>query len=95
MEKNNNNFFPALRFHENGGHLWFYGTHQGTYNFKTASSNAVKSCTHIIEDIQMKKRTEAFLFLLHNTFFNHVLCEKHNKNSRKFQILLNKKNQNV
>ena len=29
------------------------------HNFKTASSNAVKSCTHI-EDIQMKKRTEAF-----------------------------------
>ena len=27
--------------------------------FKTASSNAVNSCTHI-EDIQMKKRTEAF-----------------------------------
>ena len=37
------------------------------HNFKTASSNAVKSCTHI-GDIQMKKRTEAFLLLLHNTF---------------------------
>ena len=37
------------------------------YNFKIASSNAVKNCTHI-EDIQMKKRTEACLFLLHNTF---------------------------
>ena len=34
---------------------------------KTASENAVKSCTHI-EDIQMKKRTEAFVLLLHNTF---------------------------
>ena len=32
-----------------------------------ASSNAVKSCTHI-EGIQMKKRTEVFLLLLHNTF---------------------------
>ena len=60
------------------------------YNFKTASSNAVKSCTHI-EDIQMKQYTEAFLLLLHSTFFNHVLCEKHKKNATKFQILLNKK----
>ena len=42
---------------------------QGTHNFKTASSNAVKSCTHI-EDIQMKKRTEAFSLLLHfKSFF--------------------------
>ena len=36
------------------------------HNFKTASSNAVKSCTHI-EDTQMKKRTEAFSLLLRNT----------------------------
>ena len=50
------------------------GTHQGTYNFKTSSSNAVKSCTHI-EDIQMKKRTEAFLFVLHNTFLI-IVCVK-------------------
>ena len=41
------------------------GTHQGKYNFKTASSNAVNSCP---QDIQMKKRTEAFSLLLHNTF---------------------------
>ena len=43
-------FFPAARFRGNGGHIRFKGTLQGTYNFKTATSNAVKSCTHI-EDI--------------------------------------------
>ena len=34
----------------------------------------MKSCTHI-EDIQMKKRTEAFGFLLHNTFVI-IVCVK-------------------
>ena len=38
--------FPVVRFHEIGGHLGFYGTHQGTYNFRTASPNGVKNCTH-------------------------------------------------
>ena len=44
--------FPAVGFHWNGGHIRFQGTHQGTYNFKTASPspNAVKSYTRI-EDI--------------------------------------------
>ena len=51
----------------------------------------MKRCTHI-EDIQMKKRTEAFLLLLQKLLhFNHFLCEKHKKNSTKFQILLNNK----
>ena len=36
---------PAVGFHGNGGHLR-YVSHQGTYNFKTTTSNAVKSCTH-------------------------------------------------
>ena len=45
---------------------------------KTASSNAVKSCTHI-EDIQMKKRTEAFLFVLHNTFLIIVCVQNTTK----------------
>ena len=39
-------FFLAVRFHGNGGHLGFYGTHQDTYNFRTAISNVVKGCTH-------------------------------------------------
>ena len=38
---------PEVGFHGNGSHIRFYGTHQGTYNFKTASSSSVKSCTHI------------------------------------------------
>ena len=50
MEKTHTKCFPAVGFHGNGGHIRFYGTHHGTYNFKTASSHAVKSCTHI-EDI--------------------------------------------
>ena len=58
-EKCGHIFFPALGFRENGGHIRFYGTHQGTYNFKTPSSNGVKSCIHI-EEIYMKKRTEPF-----------------------------------
>ena len=63
---------------------------QLVYNFKTASSNAVKNCTHI-EDIQMKKRTEAFLLLLHNTYLI-IVCVKNTKKIRKkIQILLNKK----
>ena len=37
----------------------------------------VKSSTHI-EDIQMKKRTEAFLFVLHNTFLI-MFCVKNTK----------------
>ena len=37
------NLFCLLRELQNR----FHGTHQGTYNFKTASSNAVKTCTHI------------------------------------------------
>ena len=47
------------------------------YTFKTASANAVKSCTHV-EDIQMKKRTEAFLLLLLNTFVI-IVCVKNTK----------------
>ena len=50
MEKKTNDFFPAVGFHENGSHIRCYGTHQGTYNFKTASSNAVKGYIYI-EDI--------------------------------------------
>ena len=38
----------------------------------------------------MKKRTEAFLLLLHNIFLIIFLMEKHTQNSTKFQILLNK-----
>ena len=56
--------FHAVRFHENGGHLGFYGIHKGIYN---PSSNPLKSCTHI-EDIYMEKRTQVFLVLLNNTF---------------------------
>ena len=47
-----------------------------TYNFKTASSNAVTSCTHI-ENVQMKKCTEAVLLLLHNTFKIIFCVKKH------------------
>ena len=79
-------FFSFLRFHGNGGHLWFQGTHQGTYNIKTVSSNAVKNCTHI-EDIQMKKRTEAFLFLLHNTFLI-MFCVKNTKKFNKISDIV-------
>ena len=57
---------------------------------KTASSNAVKSCTHI-EDMQMKKRTEAFLLLLHNTFLIIFCVKNTTKIRQKIQILLNKK----
>ena len=68
--KNQNNFFPAVRFRGNGGHIRLHGTHQGTYKFKTATSNAVKSCTHM-EDIYMKKRrpytSVFFVVLLNNT----------------------------
>ena len=39
----------------------------------------MKSYTHI-EDIQMKKRTDAFLLLLHSTFLI-MFCVKNNKNS--------------
>ena len=42
----------------------------------------------------MKKRTEAFLLLLHSTFLI-MFCVKNTQNLTKFQILLNKKNQNV
>ena len=49
--------------------------------FKTASSNAVKSSTHI-EDMQMKKRTEAVLLLLHNTFLINF-CVKNTHTIRK------------
>ncbi len=35
--KKQNYLFPHASFHGNDGHLLFYGTHQGTYNFKTAS----------------------------------------------------------
>ena len=96
MEKKRNNFFPRVSFpwkwwpSLNLGHSPVL---QGTHNFKTTSSNAVKSCTHI-EDIQMKKRTEAFQLLLHNTFVI-LFCVKKTPNSTKFQILLNTKNQNV
>ena len=44
--KNEIIFFPALRFHGNGAHLGFHGSSQGTYNFKPACSNALKSCTY-------------------------------------------------
>ena len=58
------NKFPAVGFHGNGGHIRFYGTQQGTYmyNFKTASSNAVKSCTHI-EDINEETYRSVFTFV--------------------------------
>ena len=58
-QKTKNNS-PVFRFHGNAGHLGFHGTHQGTYNFKTITSNALKRCT-CIEDIWMKNRTEVFL----------------------------------
>ena len=69
MEKKTENFFsPRFVSMEMAAIFDFRAlTKVHYYNFKTASSNAVKSCTHI-EDIQMKKRTEAFLLLLHNTF---------------------------
>ena len=71
-------FFPAVRFHGNGGHIRFYGTHQGTYNFKTAFSNAVKVAR--VEDIQTKKRTLVSVFsFVEYYIFNHFLCEKHAK----------------
>ena len=54
-----------------------------------ASSNAVESCTHI-EDIQMKKRTEAFWFLLHNTFLS-IVCVKNTKQIDKISDFMNKK----
>ena len=38
----------------------------------------------------MKKRTEAFLLLLHSTFLI-MFCVKNTQNSKKIQILLNKK----
>ena len=40
MEKKNS---PVVR----AGHIRFLGTQQGSYHFKTATSNAVKSCIHI------------------------------------------------
>ena len=42
--------FPVFRFYGNGGYLGFHCTCQGTYNFKTASSNAVKRFTRV-EDV--------------------------------------------
>ena len=33
----------CVSFHGNGGHFGFYSTGQGTLNFKTVSSNAVKT----------------------------------------------------
>ena len=56
-----------------------------SYNFKTASSNSEKLHAHV-EDIHMNKHRDAFLLLLHNTFLIIFVCEKHNKNSTKFQI---------
>ena len=58
-EKSKTNF-PALHFRGNGGHLGCFGTRQGTYTFKTAGSNAVKSCTHI-EDISIYKVMKVLL----------------------------------
>ena len=74
MEKNKIIFFPRFVSMEMVAIFDFRALAKVHYNLKTASSNAVKSCTHI-ENIQMKKRTEAFLLLLHNTFFI-ILCVK-------------------
>ena len=41
--------------------------------FKTASSNALKSCTHI-ED--MKKRTRVYFSFVEYYIFKYFLCEK-------------------
>ena len=49
-EKYGEKKIPAVGFQGNGGHIRFWGTHQGTPNFKTTASNAVNICTHI-EDI--------------------------------------------
>ena len=56
-------FFPTFHFLGNGGHLGFYGIHQGTYNFKTASANAVKSCTHI-EDMYINEEKIMYMSVL-------------------------------
>ena len=78
-EKKQNNFFPRFVSMDMVAIFDFRALTkvQGTYNFKTATSNAVKSCTHI-EDIPMKKHTEAFLLLLHNTFLI-LFCVKNTK----------------
>ena len=88
MEKKGNNVFSRASFPWKWWPFFYFRalTKVHITNFKTASSNAVKSCTHI-EDIQMKKRTEPFLLLLHNTFLIIVRV----KNSTKIRILLNKK----
>ena len=63
MEKTQKNiFFPRLVSIEMEA-IFDFRALTSTYNFKTASSNAVKSCTHI-EDISMKKHTEEFLLVL-------------------------------
>ena len=53
------------------------------YNFKTGTSNAVKSCTHI-EDINEETYRSVFSFVEYY-IFNHFLCEKHT-NLTTFQI---------
>ena len=54
--------------------------------------HAVKSCTHI-EDIQMKKRTEAFLLLLHNTFLIIVCVKNTTKIRQNFRFCWIKKSE--
>ena len=88
--RQNKNKNPAARFHGNSGHIRF----GGTYNFKTAASTAVKSCIHI-EDIQMKKRTEVFLLLLHNQFLI-IFCVKNTTKIREhFRFCLGEKIHNT
>ena len=66
--KNKIIFFPVLISMELATIFDFRAhTKVHIYNFKTSSSNAVKGCAHM-EDIQMKKCTEASLLLLHTTF---------------------------
>ena len=37
--------------------FWIYDAHQGTYNFKTALSNADKMCTQV-EDVYIKEHAQ-------------------------------------
>ena len=87
MEKKQNNRFPVVRFQANSS---LYRIHQDTYNFKTASSNAVKSCTRI-EDMQIYDETyiRVFLVLLNNTFVV-IFCVKNTTKMTTFKVFLGK-----
>ena len=64
----------AFRFHGNNGHLGFYSTRQRTvYNFRTASSNAVKSCPHIDDEMYVSVFgfVELHIFSVINTKFDN------------------------